>query len=147
VKHFVRLLQTLNRPIARQTRVGPRALFCHYSARDAVWALFFLSSEGCPVLRPGSTPDVVGAESGLPDWLVGDCYCTVGDSAETVALLLPPASRPANFRCMNWSSNGCYPWFDCPNQPAVIGRSDLAELSTSHRFVYNKLITGTFRAV
>jgi len=36
----------------------------------------------------------VAAETGLPAWLVEDCYAHVGDLAETLALLLP-ADRPA----------------------------------------------------
>ena len=34
----------------------------------------------------------------MPDWLFGECYDAVGDLAETIALLLPPAGgvdRPA----------------------------------------------------
>src|SRR5262249_20080098 len=30
-------------------------------------------------------------ESGLPEWLFGESYHAVGDFAETIALLLPPA--------------------------------------------------------
>ena len=56
---------------------------------DAAWALQFLSGRSWP--RAVSTKSLwawTAAETGLPLWLVEECHAAVGDTAETIALLL-----------------------------------------------------------
>src|SRR5689334_11466025 len=58
--------------------------------RDAAWALFFLT--GNKIKRAINTRLLgqwVQETTGLPDWLLAECYDSVGDFAETMALLLP----------------------------------------------------------
>ncbi|MBW8685366.1 ATP-dependent DNA ligase [Chitinophaga rhizophila] len=83
--------------------------------------------------------------TGLPAWLYEECYHTVGDLGETIALLLPPGK--------NISVHPLHYWI---NQLIQLEKADEAtkqtfilnaweELDTSERFVFNKLITGGFR--
>ena len=56
---------------------------------DAAWAVFFLSGNRCKrLVRSGDLRLWMQEETGLPDWLVEDCYSTAGDLAETISLLL-----------------------------------------------------------
>ncbi len=83
--------------------------------------------------------------TGLPAWLYEECYHTVGDLAETIALLLPPGK--------SISVHPLHYWID---QLIQLEKAEEAtkqtfilkaweELDTSERFVFNKLITGGFR--
>src|SRR5690606_19953682 len=56
---------------------------------DAAWALFFLTGRRVTRLLPARLLHAWTLElTGLPEWLLRDCYAAVGDYAETVALLL-----------------------------------------------------------
>jgi len=64
--------------------------FATAEPRDAAWALYFLT--GRKVKRAVTTRllrDWLAAETGLPHWLIDESYDSVGDLAETLALLLP----------------------------------------------------------
>src|SRR5262249_14447893 len=41
-------------------------------------------------------------EAGVPDWIFGECYSAVGDGAETIALLLPPAESSSPHPLHYW---------------------------------------------
>lgn len=65
--------------------------FGSVSAQDGTWALFFLL--GGKVQRLFTTTElrsIISRQTGLPLWLVEDSYDTVGDLAETLALLTTP---------------------------------------------------------
>jgi DNA ligase-1 len=69
--------------------------FAAAPARDAVWALYFLT--GRRIKRAINTRlmrEWLSAETGLPIWIIDESYEAVGDLAETLALLLP--DRAAN---------------------------------------------------
>ncbi len=83
----------------------------------------------------------------LPDWLFGESYSTVGDLAETIALLLPKN---------NTSVQGKESLHYYIEQLAALEKASEAEKKTfitsswmnmdrDERFVFNKLITGSFR--
>src|SRR5687768_12610254 len=56
---------------------------------DAAWAVFFLTGQRLKRLISGRTlREWALRYTGLPEWLVGDAYAAVGDSAETVTLLV-----------------------------------------------------------
>ncbi|MEP7141626.1 MAG: ATP-dependent DNA ligase [Ferruginibacter sp.] len=86
---------------------------------------------------------------GISPWLFEECYHTVGDLAETIALLLP---EPAASEGMN--EQYTLSWY--LETFIRIGKEDEAtrkkfitdswqQLNRNEKFVYNKLITGGFR--
>ncbi len=44
--------------------------------------------------------------TGLPEWLFNECYHTVGDLAETIALLLPPPETTSCFLSLHYWLDG-----------------------------------------
>ncbi len=63
--------------------------------RDASWALFFRCGRRLPrAIAKSRLRRWVTEESGLPDWLFGQCYDAVGDLNETIALVLPEPAEP-----------------------------------------------------
>jgi DNA ligase-1 len=81
----------------------------------------------------------------IPLWLFEDCYRVVGDLAEALALILPPAQRTSDYSLDDWIV-----WLralhEVPSdhrKPHIIRAWD--QLPVRQCFLFNKLITGGFR--
>lgn len=83
---------------------------------------------------------------GLPDWLVDESYHHVGDLAETLALLLPPAPRPRSRPLRYWLDEGLpqLARLDAAAQDQRV-RQIWDELPDAERMIFHKLLTGGLR--
>jgi len=84
--------------------------------------------------------------AGIDDWLFDACYQAVGDLAETIALVLPPAPRASDMGLADWVEGRLLPLRGAP--PEVQAERVAAwwdELDTTGRFLLTKLIGGGFR--
>lgn len=83
----------------------------------------------------------------IPDWLFDECYHTVGDLSETLALLLPETKTPDQEN----ESLSYYVrrFLDIEKEEEAIKKefivSNWNRMNRDERFVFNKLITGSFR--
>lgn len=114
---------------------------------DAAWAVFFLTG-GKPrqVVPTRRLYELAGAQSGLPPWLMDECYEAVGDLAETVAHVLPPASRESSASLRAWVEERLLPLAGAGDAERAAGlQRAWSELDGTARLVWNKLITGAFR--
>ena len=115
--------------------------------QDVAWAVHFLIGRRPKRLIP--TRELVAwaiEEAGIADWLFGESYQAVGDLAETIALLLPPAQRTSEHPLHYWVEERLLPmhdWDDRARRASLI--EAWREMSDRQRFVWNKLITGEFR--
>lgn len=83
-------LETAGGTLARRQRLALHLRQC--SPEDAAWSVRLLSGERLRRLLPVATlKQAAMALSGLPPWAFEECYESVGDLAETIALLLPAA--------------------------------------------------------
>jgi DNA ligase-1 len=86
--------------------------------------------------------------TGIPSWLFEECYETVGDLAETVALLLPPTveKQTHTFPLHRLVERRLLPLRDLDEagQKEIVLES-WSRLSGPERFIWNKLLTGGFR--
>lgn len=157
---FAQLYSTLDE--TTKTGVKVEALTRYFERAepaDAAWAIFFLIGRRVRQAVPLPTLRVWAVEAaGIPDWLFGECYDAVGDFAETVTLLLPepgewsvevdrsilPFEGPQPLH--RWVEEVLIPLRtqDEAKQCAIV-RAVWATLGGTERFVWNKLITGTFR--
>lgn len=84
-------------------------------------------------------------QAGVPDWLFEECYQSVGDLAETIALLLPPAQSRHEKSLSVWIKD----LKSLENQEEEDKKNFILSawdcLDRTERFVFNKLITGGFR--
>jgi DNA ligase-1 len=119
--------------------------------RDKVWIIALFSGRK-PKRAVNSTQlwEWCREITGLPAWLFEESYHTVGDLAETIALLLPEgedAERVAD-------GDGSLSWY--LEKLIAIGKEEeavkkdfilrcWARMNREERFVFNKLITGGFR--
>jgi ATP-dependent DNA ligase len=114
---------------------------------DSAWAVHFLIGRRPKRLIP--TRDLVAwalDEAKIPDWLFGESYQAVGDLAETIALLLPPAQTTSGRPLHEWVEQRLLPmrdWDDSTRRDSMV--EAWREMDDRQRFVWNKLITGEFR--
>ncbi|WP_336817344.1 ATP-dependent DNA ligase [Burkholderia gladioli] len=148
MKRFAALYAALDATTSTQVKL--EALIAYFSAaetEDAAWASYFLAG-GKP---RQSVPTRLLAQcardrAGLPDWLFEESYQAVGDLAETIAHVLPPATRASSLGLAQWietrvlTLRGSEPE---ALRERLIGYWD--ELDWSERFLLTKLIGGGFR--
>jgi len=148
MKRFAALFEQID--ASTRTRAKTAALAAYFKsapAKDAAWAAWFLTGHRPRQAVPTRRMVAWAAEmAGLPGWLFDECYDAVGDLAETIALVLPPAQRGGDVPLSEWIEQRLVPLRELPEaeQRARL-ESYWRELDGTERFVFNKLITGNFR--
>src|ERR1700744_2273438 len=148
MKRFAALYTALDATTSTKEKL--EALIAYFSAaeaEDAAWASYFLAG-GKP---RQSVPTRLLVEcardrAGLPEWLFEESYQAVGDLAETIAHVLPPATRESELGLAQWIEERVLP---LRGSDATVLREKLIdywdELNWSERFMLTKLIGGGFR--
>jgi DNA ligase 1 len=148
VKAFAKLFAAIDETNATGEKVAALAdYFRRAPAGDAAWAVHFLSGRR-PKRLIGSRKLAAWASAvaGLPEWLFEESYQAVGDLAETITLILPDTGTSSDLPLSYWVEQRLLPLRGEEEdvQREVMTRSWL-ELDRRERFVWNKLITGSFR--
>lgn len=83
--------------------------------------------------------------AGIPLWLFEDAYPIVGDLAETIALILPPASGSSDHSLTHWITalKALARADEATRKAGILTAWD--QLPTTERFLFTKLLTGGFR--
>ncbi|MBA3816079.1 MAG: ATP-dependent DNA ligase [Parachlamydiaceae bacterium] len=124
--------------------------FSSCTNEDGAWALFFLCGNRIKRLISGRMllewcHDLVN----LPSWLIEESYAAVGDTAETITLLLPrkeTAEITNEHSLSEWMET-----FIKPLQTLSLEEkkakmiSFWKDISTKEIFIVNKILTGSFR--
>ncbi len=117
-------------------------------AEDAAWTVNFLTGRTPRQAVPAARLRRWAAQAaGIPDWLFEASYQAVGDLAETISLVLPPASGLSRFPLHRWVTERLLPLrglAEPEQRDAVVAA--WREMDHGQRFVWNKLVTGGFRA-
>lgn len=121
--------------------------FEHAEPHDAAWALYFLSGRKPRQIVPSrKLRDWAIERSGIPEWLYEESRDTVGDGAETIALLLPNNAAIDDTPLHTLVEDKLLPLRGADEETqkdAVV--SAWSRMNYSQRLVYNKLISGAFR--
>jgi DNA ligase 1 len=120
----------------------------HYFAEvppgDASWALYFLIGEKMKRLIPtAKLRQWAAGAAEIPEWLFDESCKAVGDLAETIALLLPPASGPSPLGLMDIVEQKLLPLRDGDEtfrRDSILGI--WREMDDRQRLVVNKILTG-----
>jgi DNA ligase 1 len=120
--------------------------FAETSGTDRDWSIFLLAGETVPrALSSTDARRLVGAVARIPDWLVDECYHTVGDLAETLSLLLPQHDRVDSRSVTAWMEF----FLALRKRPLKDKRLLLfeawSELDSREYLLFHKLLTGGFR--
>ncbi len=139
---------------ATSTRAKQAALIDAFAAaRDdpslwasAAWTVYFLSGGKPRQTVPTRILRRLAVEgSGFPEWLCDECYSSVGDLAETLALLLPEGVAGAEIALDVWMRELLQiPALDDEEKFARLRRW-VGELPADQRLAFFKLITGELR--
>jgi len=133
------------------TNAKTEALVKYFSSaepRDASWAMWFLTGhkprQAVPTRR---LHDWAAEAAGIPPWLFDESYDAVGDLAEVIALVLPPAQGATVDEPLHlWVEERILPLRALPEAEQKARLLECwALLTQQERFVFNKLITGAFR--
>ncbi|MBV0914086.1 ATP-dependent DNA ligase [Anianabacter salinae] len=147
MKRFADLFAQLD----QTTRITPKvaalaAYFQDAPEDDRLWTIALLSGR-----RPKRTVTTTllrtwaAERAGIPLWLFEESYPIVGDLAETIALVLPPATRGSDRSLTDWIGviRGLSALDEDARKTAIL--SAWNSLGPLERFLFNKLITGGFR--
>lgn len=149
MKRFVELFQALDTTTSTNAKVDALVdYFQTVPAADAAWATYFLTGERIKRFISSRDLQIWAMElTGMPEWLFKDAYHTVGDTAETVALLVGKAkSQMQDKPLCDWVEQQILPLMPLskPEQGERI-KQWWGDLDTAECFVLNKIITGAFR--
>lgn len=122
--------------------------FASADPADAIWGVYFLSGRRIrQPLAPRLLARWAAELADIDEWLFEECYSTVGDLAETVTLLLPPPAKVQERPLHHWIDEVLLPLrsLDEDRQRDAVIQAWF-ELPEECRVVWNKLLTGQFRA-
>jgi len=151
MKRFAALYEALDGTTSTNAKVAALvAYFASAPAADAAWALYFLTGRRFKrFLSTALLREWTLGLTGLPSWRFEDAYATVGDLAETIALLLDhPSHTPSTeeLPLSRWIEERLLPLrgLDDMEQRQAVCRWWQA-LDRRQLFLLNKLLTGAFR--
>lgn len=151
MKRFAALYEALDGTTSTNAKVAALvAYFASAPAADAAWALYFLTGRRFKrFLSTALLREWTLGLTGLPSWLFEDAYATVGDLAETIALLLDHPSHTPSTEVLplsRWIEERLLPLrgLDDMEQRQAVCRWWQA-LDRRQLFLLNKLLTGAFR--
>ncbi|CAJ0890300.1 hypothetical protein AMST5_04033 [freshwater sediment metagenome] len=114
---------------------------------SAAWAVYFLAGGKPRQLAPTKLLRRLALEEAqLPEWLFEECYQTVGDLAETLALLLPLGDETEEVTLDHWLRARLLPLRATAEEEKYAQLCEWTrKLPQPQRLVFFKLITGELR--
>ena len=148
MKAFARLFAELDASTATGAKVEAlKRYFADAQPADAAWAVYFLAG-GKPrqVVPTALLRALACARAGISEWLFEAAYQAVGDLAETIAHVLPPAASSSDVGLAEWVEQRLLPLRGAlPAEQAARITAYWDELDSAGRFLLIKLIGGGFR--
>jgi len=147
MKRFASLFRCLDETTKTSRKVEClREYFSTVDAIDAAWAVYFLTGRKPKrLVRTSDLRHWAAAEADIPAWLFAECHATVGDLAETIALLLDEPQTTTDRPLHAWVED----LFALAGQAPNVQRREIVagwrQMDRTERLVWNKLLTSEFR--
>jgi DNA ligase-1 len=147
---FAALFAAIDQTTATSAKVAAMVgYFTVAPPADAAWAVFFLTGRRFKRLISGrAIGEWTIAATGVPEWLLGECYAVVGDGAETSALILDqlPTAATEPLSLAEWVETRILPLRHAAadEQEAQVV-AWVRTLPRWERFTLLKLLTGELR--
>lgn len=147
MKLFAELFASLDQTNKTNDRIEIiKDYFSKTNDEDKLWALYLFS--GRKIQKKFNTSqlrDWAIEYSNIPEWLFHESYHSVGDLAETIALILPEPDNTSEKTLSEWIE-----YIESIKETLEDKRKDKIinawkSLKQNERFVFNKIITGSFR--
>ena len=155
MKTFVDLFDELDSTTSTLEKVAALRKYLKLAdASDSMWMILLLTGKiSRRVITAKALRDLFLQVTGYPEWLFEECYSQVGDTAETLSLLLNSLEISA---ATSVDKNSLTQWLEVeipalakiPAQSAERGDRILSwwrSLTAQEIFILNKLMTGGFR--
>ena len=147
MKNFANLIKALDS--SNKTTIKVDALteyFKNASPEDKVWTIAILSHRRPP--RPVNTTLLrlwANELANIPMWLFEESYHIVGDLAETIALIIPTTKEHSNKSLTEYLQEIIALKKKTDEEKRAYLHENWLALNYYERFVFTKLITGSFR--
>lgn len=147
MKRFAALIRTLD--VTNKTSLKVEALSDYFRTapdKDKVWTIAILSHRRPS--RPVNTTLMrkwASELAGIPLWLFEESYHIVGDLAETIALVIPPATQSSEKSLNQFIREIIDLKLESEDKKKEYLQTNWLALNYYERFVFTKLITGSFR--
>lgn len=147
MKEFATLIHALDS--SNKTNSKKEAILTFFnqaSEKDKLWFLALMTGK-----RPKRSIAIKDLKTwaleitGVPEWLFIESYAAVGDLAETLSLLLPPPSQQIEKSLSEWMDEIIAIRDDSIAQKKAFVLRSWNALNTVERFIFNKLLGGSFR--
>ena len=147
MKDFAALFTRLDESTKTTVKVAALAdYFQTATPEDKLWTIaLFTGRRPKRTITATRLREWAAEVAGLPDWLFEESYSIVGDLAETIALVLPPALNEIDKPLSYWIAyiKSLSVLEDDARKSAIIATWN--QLPNSERFLFTKLLTGGFR--
>ena len=147
MRHFAQLVKSLDQSNKTTAKLAALSYFFKEADdRDKIWTIALFSGR-----RPRravswkALRDWCSEVSGIPAWLYMECASVVGDSAETLSLLLPPPKQVVERPLHEWISFVLELASMDTDQKRKAIKQAWEELDVDERFAFHKLLTGAMR--
>jgi DNA ligase-1 len=151
----MRLFATLVHQLGTHTKTNEKLdalikYFTDASDKDKVWMIaLFSGRRPRRTISPAKLAEWCAELAGLPLWLFSESYHTVGDLSETIALLIPDdpeVLKSSPSRSLSWYVEK---FLDLEKSDDQEKKNFIVqswkELNSKEKFVFNKLLSSTFR--
>ncbi|MET0383628.1 MAG: ATP-dependent DNA ligase [Burkholderiaceae bacterium] len=148
MKDFAALFSALDSTTSTKKKTDALlAYFRRAQPADAAWALYFLAGGKPRQTVPAALMRAAARElADIPQWLFDESYDVVGDLAETIAHVLPPAPATVELPLHVWIEDRLIPLRGKPPEAVSSAlKRYWNELDPPGRFLLTKLIGGGFR--
>jgi DNA ligase-1 len=150
MRRFADLFDAIDRTTSTNAKVAAMAVYLADAPReDAAWAVFFLTGRRLKRLVPSAAiQEWTLAATGLPSWILYECWSVVGDGAEIAALVLDqlPAATSEDLPLSKWVEERIIPLKTLsPELQQARVTEWWRRLDRLQRFMLLKLLTGEFR--
>ena len=147
MKRFAQLIQELE--LSNKTNDKIEALVTYFNEADERDKPFVIAMfTGKKPKRPITTTLIKQwaiSLTDIPEWLFTESYHSVGDLSETIALVLPPATREVDKPLHQWIAELAALNGKTDEEKKAYILTSWDSLATHERFIFNKLISGNFR--
>ncbi|MBW4707776.1 ATP-dependent DNA ligase [Roseobacter sp. YSTF-M11] len=147
MNRFARLFNAIDQSTKTNVKVAALAEYFQTARdEDRMWTMALFSGRRPKrVVTTTKLREWAAEAAEIPLWLFEECYPIVGDLAETIALVLPPADTSNDLSLSHWINA-----LRDLSQVGEEARKEFvltawSQLGGTERFVFNKLITGGFR--
>lgn len=147
MKRFAQLIEEVSASTKTTDKVNAIIKYFTYANdEDKIWVLALFTGRRLKRTISSTRLHEWAADlAGIPLWLFEETYSNVGDLSETIALILPESNSQSDKPLHYWMDylTNLGKVTDEEKKEGIINAWD--ELGTAERFVFNKLMSATFR--